>query len=101
MESTAVKYDKQFKVLLGNSRAQAAEMVIAPGNSEGGPENRHENSDQWLYVASGEGEAVVNGEKVQLKTGSLVLIEKGARHEIKNTGGETLRTLNFYVPPEY
>ncbi len=76
-------------------------MVIAPGNSEGGPENRHESSDQWLYVISGEGEAVVNGEKVQLKTGSLVLIEKGARHEIKNTGRETLRTLNFYVPPEY
>ena len=30
-----------------------------------------------------------------------MLIEHGDRHEIKNTGTEQLRTLNFYVPPAY
>ncbi|MBN9291118.1 MAG: hypothetical protein J0H36_08385, partial [Hyphomicrobium denitrificans] len=31
----------------------------------------------------------------------LVLIQRGDRHEIVNTGRSTLRTLNIYVPPAY
>ena len=31
----------------------------------------------------------------------LVLIERGEKHEICNTGTEALKTLNFYVPPAY
>jgi len=33
--------------------------------------------------------------------GSLVLIERGDRHEIRNTGRTLLKTLNVYVPPGY
>jgi mannose-6-phosphate isomerase-like protein (cupin superfamily) len=29
------------------------------------------------------------------------LIERGDRHEIRNTGRQPLKTLNFYVPPAY
>jgi hypothetical protein len=31
----------------------------------------------------------------------LVLIERGDRHEIRNTGPTVLRTLNIYLPPAY
>jgi oxalate decarboxylase/phosphoglucose isomerase-like protein (cupin superfamily) len=31
----------------------------------------------------------------------LLLIERGERHEITNTGRGLLRTLNVYVPPAY
>jgi oxalate decarboxylase/phosphoglucose isomerase-like protein (cupin superfamily) len=31
----------------------------------------------------------------------LLLIERGDRHEIRNTGRGLLRTLNWYVPPAY
>ena len=30
-----------------------------------------------------------------------MLIERGDKHEIRNTGEEPLRTLDFYVPPAY
>lgn len=30
-----------------------------------------------------------------------MLIGRGERHEIRNTGGTPLKTLNFYVPPAY
>ena len=33
--------------------------------------------------------------------GSLVLIEHGDRHEIRNSGRTLLRTLNIYVPPAH
>lgn len=30
-----------------------------------------------------------------------MLIQRGDKHQIKNTGRALLRTLNFYVPPAY
>lgn len=92
---------EEWKVLGGTKRSQAAVMVLSPGDSEGGPDNRHEGSDQWLYVVSGEGKAIVDGKEVDLSEGSLLLIEAGEAHEIRNTGDEPLQTLNFYAPPKY
>jgi len=43
----------------------------------------------------------VNGRRHALRAGSLLLIEKKERHEIRNTGSTLLRTLNFYSPPAY
>ena len=76
-------------------------MVLPPGGSTGGPSNRHANSDQWLYVVSGEGEAIIDGERHKLPAGTLLLIEAGEAHEILNPGAEPLTTFNIYAPPEY
>lgn len=92
---------KGFRVAFGNRRAQAAEMVIPPGEAEGDPRNRHRGADQWLFVIGGKGRALVNGRSYPLRAGSLMLIEKGDRHEVRNTGRGLLRTLNVYVPPAY
>ena len=76
-------------------------MTIAPGDSEGGPGNRHRGADQWLFVTSGTGVAVLGGRTRRITAGSLVLIERGTVHEIRNTGRTPLKTLNVYVPPAY
>jgi mannose-6-phosphate isomerase-like protein (cupin superfamily) len=73
-------------------------MGIPPGEAEGSPENRHRGADQSLYVVSGTGSALVNGQRYPLRPGTLPLIEYRDKHEIKNTGHELLRTLNIYVP---
>lgn len=101
MKHKHLRFERGFRVALGNPQSQAAEMVIEPGKSEGGPDNRHSGADQWLYVISGLGSALVNGERYRLTAGTLMLIEHKDTHEIKNTGSELLRTLNFYVPPAY
>lgn len=101
MNRTSVDYRAGFHVLIGDAHSQAASMVIQPGDSEGGPRNRHNGADQWLYVESGHGEAVVNGHTYPLDPGSLVLIARGDTHEIRNTGRTALKTLNIYVPPAY
>jgi mannose-6-phosphate isomerase-like protein (cupin superfamily) len=90
-----------FAVIAGTERSQAATMVLAAGESTGGEDNRHAKSDQWLYVIDGSGEAEVNGRYVPLTGGSLLLIEAGEIHSIRNTGDVLLQTLNFYAPPEY
>jgi mannose-6-phosphate isomerase-like protein (cupin superfamily) len=101
MQKARLRFGTGFKVVLGNRRAQAATMTIAPGDSEGGPDNRHRGADQWLFVESGSGTAIVEGRHHPLRAGTLILIERGNRHEIRNTGRRPLRTLNIYVPPAY
>jgi mannose-6-phosphate isomerase-like protein (cupin superfamily) len=101
MKRKHLRFGEGFRVAIGNRRSQAAEMVLLPGKSEGGPDNRHRGADQWLYVLSGTGTAIVNRRRYALRAGSLILIERGDLHEIRNRGRTPLRTLNVYVPPAY
>jgi mannose-6-phosphate isomerase-like protein (cupin superfamily) len=101
MQHKHLKFGHGFRVVLGDHRSQAAQMTLAPGETEGGPDNRHHGADQWLYVVNGEGVAEVDGQRVDLRKGSLLLIARGETHEIRNTGQEPLQTLNLYVPPGY
>jgi mannose-6-phosphate isomerase-like protein (cupin superfamily) len=101
MKQKHLQFGAGFKVVLGNKHSQAAQMTLAPGDVEGGPDNRHRGTDQWLFVVAGSGEAVVNRKKFDLRPGTLVLIERGDTHEIRNTGRTPLKTLNVYVPPAY
>lgn len=79
--------------------AAGATMVLAPGTSEGGPDNLHPASDQWIYVVAGEGAATVRDGEHALRPGVLLLVERGETHEIRNTGSVPLQTLSVYVPP--
>ena len=101
MKRVEVPRNEGFKVIADTKRSQAASMVIAPGEKVGGPDNFHRGSDQWLYVCSGCGRATVNGREVELTQGTLLLIESGDSHEIRNPGSEPLVTINVYAPPEY
>lgn len=101
MKKAHLRFGNGFLVATGNVRSQAASMTLPPGESEGGPDNRHRGADQWLFVQSGRGLAIVEGHRITLRAGSLVLIERGNRHEVRNTGRTPLRTLNIYVPPAY
>jgi mannose-6-phosphate isomerase-like protein (cupin superfamily) len=106
MQNTTLRFGEGFRVAFNVRQVQAAEMVIAPGGSEGGPDNRHRGADQWLFVVSGRGVARVedgNGQRreVMLEAGSLLVIEHGERHEVDNTGNELLKTLNVYYPPAF
>jgi hypothetical protein len=40
-------------------------------------------------------------QEAQAWKATLLLIERGDTHEIRNTGTTPLKTLNFYVPPAY
>ena len=101
MQHQHLRFGHGFRVALGDDRSQAAQMTLGPGDTEGGPDNRHRGADQWLFVVSGEGVAVVEGERIELREGTLLFIQRGEVHEIRNTGSGPLRTLNVYVPPAY
>lgn len=101
MRYATARFSSGFRVLLSNRRAQVAVMVINPGDSEGDRGNRHRGADQWLYVVSGSGTALVNGRRHALRAGTVLLIEHGDRHQVSNSGRNLLKTLNYYSPPAY
>jgi len=96
-----VKPSHFFRVLAGTPRSQAAEMVLEPGQTTGRSDNKYPASDQWLYVVSGNGAAAVEGKRIEIEQGALLLIEAGETHEIKNEGKILLKTINFYCPPAF
>lgn len=98
MQSKDLQFKTDFQIVLGDEHSQAAEMTLAPGDAEGGENNRHRAADQWLFVFSGGGLAIVNGQHVPLREGTLLFIKRG---QFRNTGSAPLRTVNFYVPPAY
>src|SRR5262245_60551084 len=101
MKQRQLRFGRGFQVVIDNERSQAAQMTVPPGGHEGGPDNRHRGADQWLFVVSGAGCAIVNGKRYPLRAGSLVLIERGDRHEIRCTGRADLKTVSIYLPPAY
>jgi mannose-6-phosphate isomerase-like protein (cupin superfamily) len=101
MKSEVLTFRPGFRLSVSNAKSQAAVMVLAAGGKEGGRDNLHRGADQWLYVVEGSGIAVINGHKSRLKAGTIVLIEAGDHHEIRNTGRSLLKTVNVYVPPAY
>jgi mannose-6-phosphate isomerase-like protein (cupin superfamily) len=101
MKHEQLQFRKGSRVSVGNKHSQGAVMVLRPGDTEGGSDNRHRGANQWLMVVDGSGAAVINGRKLTLKVGTLVLIEAGDMHEIRNTGRGLLKTVNVYLPPAY
>jgi len=52
MKRRKPRFGAGFRVVAGNRRSQAAEMVVKPGKGEGDPHNRHRGADQWLFVGT-------------------------------------------------
>src|SRR5262245_17569916 len=98
---------KKFKILASTRSCQAAKMSLQPGKStDEQPSNEHPHSEQWLLVLAGSGVATIGKKRtslrrVKLQAGSLLLVEKGELHQIKNTSRHPLSTINFYAPPAY
>ncbi len=100
MRHMRIRPEGDFRVVAATERSQAAIMVIEPNQMTGSVDNMHLHSDQWLYVLSGSGKAIVEGIEIALEPGILLLIEPGEVHEIF-AGEQRLETINFYAPSEY
>jgi hypothetical protein len=59
--------------------------------------HRRQDATQWLYVVDGQGVAKINGRRYPLRAGALLMIEPKDGHEIRNTGKDLLKTVNFYT----
>lgn len=77
--------------------SQLVVMSVEPGDDIG--EEVHA-VDQVLVFVSGQGEAVLDGERSPVGPNSLVIVPAGTTHNFVNTGPEPLKLFTIYAPPE-
>jgi oxalate decarboxylase/phosphoglucose isomerase-like protein (cupin superfamily) len=72
-------------------------VVLLPG--KGHERHHHPDSDEILFILSGEGEQMVDDvDTFMVRGGNAVFIPKGAFHSTINTGWEPLALLAIYAP---
>jgi oxalate decarboxylase/phosphoglucose isomerase-like protein (cupin superfamily) len=73
------------------------EVVLLPG--KGHDRHNHPESEEILYVLSGEGEQMLDdGEPFPVKAGDTIYVATGVFHSTLNTGWAPLRLLALYNP---
>ncbi|MCD6563919.1 MAG: cupin domain-containing protein [Thermoproteales archaeon] len=61
-------------------------------------EHFHKERDEIYFIIKGEGKLKIDEEEEKVKTGDVILIQKGSKHALKNTGTEPLILAFISVP---
>lgn len=73
------------------------EVILLPG--KGHARHNHPESEEILYVLSGQGEQMINdGEPFPIKAGDTIYVSLGVYHSTLNTGWGPLRLIAIYNP---
>lgn len=87
------------RVVFTGLHSQLVMMKIAVGEDIG--EEIHATIDQMLFIVDGEGEAVIGNTSYHIKENDAIIIPAGLKHNIRNTGKDTLKLFTVYSPPEH
>jgi len=63
------------------------------------PAHYHPNSEEVIYVVSGEGKVMIDNEVHIIKTGTTILFPQGSIHMVRNSGSEALKLICFFTSP--
>jgi mannose-6-phosphate isomerase-like protein (cupin superfamily) len=91
--------DAYRRVVFTGAKTQLALMTI-PSGSDIGMET-HANVEQLIFIASGQGKAILNGVESAVRPGDVVVATPGTQHDVVNTGAEPLRIYTVYAPPNH
>jgi mannose-6-phosphate isomerase-like protein (cupin superfamily) len=88
------------KVLFTNPNGmQLVLMTLKPNEDIG--EEVHNDVDQFIRIESGTGSAKLNNVIYPITDGFAVLIPKGTKHNIINSGKGPMKIYSLYCPPEH
>lgn len=62
------------------------------------PAHSHPHSEELIYILSGEGKVMIEGEVGDVRAGSAVLFEQGKVHMLRNTGDTEMKVACFFAP---
>jgi mannose-6-phosphate isomerase-like protein (cupin superfamily) len=70
---------------------------VAPGDKVR-PAHSHPHSEEVIYILSGSGRVLVDGDVAPVRAGSVVLFPQGKPHMLQNTSGEEMKVVCFFAP---
>ncbi len=74
-------------------------MSLLPGEEIG--EEIHEGNDQFFRFEQGKGQCIIDGNKYEIADGDVIIIPSGAKHNVINTGSDSLKMYTIYTPPHH
>lgn len=96
MIDLANKNDFFQKEVYRDSKVQIVLMSIPEGEDIG---METHPADQTTFFVSGEGQAILDGQTTKVVPNHLIVIPKGAEHNITNKGKAPLKLFSIYAPP--
>jgi mannose-6-phosphate isomerase-like protein (cupin superfamily) len=96
-------HERELKVLLSPSLQKSVEglavgMTILPPGKSSSFHSHDAECETWIIV-SGKGEVLVGEEREPVGPESVVFLPRNIKHQVINTGQETLRMFWIYTPP--
>lgn len=90
-----------FRKVLWTSEFQQLVVMSIPVGGEIGQEI-HDENDQFIRVEQGEAEGTIDGRKITLGDDDVIIIPRGAEHNVVNTSKDTdLKVYTIYSPPHH
>jgi mannose-6-phosphate isomerase-like protein (cupin superfamily) len=87
------------RVLFTGGHMQLVLMTLKPGEEIGS--EVHATHDQFFRIQKGRGEIRIGGERSSVKSGDVIIVPAGTRHNLINTGQRRLRLYTLYAPPQH
>jgi mannose-6-phosphate isomerase-like protein (cupin superfamily) len=98
IEEISVKNEYFRQVLYTANNCQLVIMALKPGEDIGMEVHK---LDQFFRVEEGNGVAVLDGVRTEIRAGFAVLVPAGTNHNIINTGTDPLKLYTLYAPPNH
>ena len=96
MVELAGRNDLWQKEVYRDAKVQIVLMAI-PAGEEIGMETHP--ADQTTFIVEGEAQVVIDGHSTKATSNHLVVVPKGAQHNIVNKGSGALKLFSVYAPP--
>ncbi len=98
IEKLSLENENFRQVLYTDKNSQLVLMSLLPKEEIG--EEVHD-VDQFLRVEKGVGSAILNGTAQDIADGSVILVPAGTKHNIVNTGSDSMKLYTLYMPPHH
>lgn len=98
IEKASIENENFRKVLYTDKNSQLVLMSLTAGEDIG--EEVHD-VDQFLRIEKGTGTAILNSISHDLADGSVIVVPAGVKHNITNTGAESMKLYSLYMPPHH
>jgi len=98
IEKLSLENEHFRRVLYTAKKSQLVLMSLLPGEEIG--EEVHD-VDQFLRIEKGNGTVILNGTSHKVTDGSAVLVPAGTKHNLINTGEESMKLYSIYMPPHH
>jgi mannose-6-phosphate isomerase-like protein (cupin superfamily) len=96
-------YSRTIKVLMAPDKSNVNELTFSFAliDPNGQTDYHIHDRPELIYIVSGQGVSVCEGESIDVKEDVILWVRAGERHQLKNTGAEILKLATVFVPAYY